>query len=97
MSFRIKDDSVLTKYDDIWNRIKGLFGIKFHSKLVYDEKYTKTKVKAFNSVVHTIFWGDEIPKEGVTYTCIAAINIDSAIKMNKKNCPQVYLKNADMR
>ena len=34
MSFRIEDDSVLVKYNDIWNKIKGLLGIKFHSKPV---------------------------------------------------------------
>ena len=27
----------------------------------------------------------------VYYTCIAAINIDSIMKMHKKNYPQVYL------
>ena len=26
------------------------------------------------------------------YTCIALINIDSVMKMNKKDYPQVYLK-----
>ena len=26
------------------------------------------------------------------YTCIAAINIDSDVKMDKKNYPQVYLE-----
>ena len=50
MSFRIEDDSVLVKYNDIWNKIKGLLGIKFHSKPVYGEKHIKTKVKAFNGL-----------------------------------------------
>ena len=26
------------------------------------------------------------------YTCIACITIDSVMKMDKKNCPQVYLE-----
>ena len=34
-----------------------LLSIKFQSKPVYDEKYIKTKVKAFNGVVNTIIWG----------------------------------------
>ena len=82
VSFRIEDDSVLVKYNDIWNKIKEKLGKKFHSKPVYDEKYIKTKLKVFDGVVHTIFWVDEIPKEGVHYTCIAAKNIDSAMKMD---------------
>ena len=51
-------------------------GITFHSQPVYDAKYTKTKVKAFNGVVHTTFWGDKNLKGGVHYTCIAGIYID---------------------
>ena len=84
MLFRIEDDSVLIKYNKIWNRIKRTLGIKFHSEPAYDEKYIKIKVKTFNVVVHTIFLGDEIPKEGMHYTCIAAINIDSVMKTDEK-------------
>ena len=57
--------------------------MKFHSKPVYDEKYIKAKVKAFKGVIHTIFVGDEIPKERVHYTCVATINIDSVMKRDK--------------
>ena len=32
-----------------------------------------------------------MPKEGVHYTCIACISIDSVMKMEKKNYPLVYL------
>ena len=45
MSFVVKDDHVLDKYNEIWNRIKKTSNIKFHSMPVYDEKYIKTKVK----------------------------------------------------
>ena len=30
--------------------------------------------------------------EGVNYTCIACINIDSVMRIEKKNYPQVYLE-----
>ena len=45
MSFLIEDGSVLKKCNEIWKRIKGVTGIKFHSKPVYDDKYIKTEVK----------------------------------------------------
>ena len=32
MSFLIKDDEVLDKYDKIWDVIKGKLGISFHSE-----------------------------------------------------------------
>ena len=58
MSFMIKNDRVLIQYNEIWNTIKRLMGKKFYSETVDDEKYIKTKVKIFNGVVNTTFWGD---------------------------------------
>ena len=59
MSFMIKNDRVLIQqYNEIWNTIKRLIGKKFYSETVDDEKYIKTKVKIFNGVVNTTFWGD---------------------------------------
>ena len=64
---------------------------------VYHEKYTKAKVREFNGVIKTIFLGDEIPKENMHYACIACITIDSVMKMEKKNYPQVYLEECKYR
>ena len=48
MSFFLKDDEVLGKYNEIWDVIKNKLGIKFHSLPVYDEKYLKTKVREYD-------------------------------------------------
>ena len=64
----------------------------FHSQPIYDEKYIKTEVKTFNNVINTVFSDNEIPKERNHYSCIAAIKIDSIIKIDKKYYPQVYLE-----
>ena len=45
MSFVIKDDDVLDKYNEIWDKIKGTLSTKFHSMPVYDEIYIKAKVR----------------------------------------------------
>ena len=45
MSFMVKDDNVLDKYNKIWDKFKNKLNIKFHSASVYDKKYIKTKVK----------------------------------------------------
>ena len=79
MSLMIQDDSVLVKYNEIWNKIEKKLNIKFHNMLVYDDKWLKTKIKQFNGVVNTIFWGDKVSKEGVHDTCTACIAIDSAL------------------
>ena len=59
---------------------------------VYDQTYIKAKVRELDGVIKTNFLGDEIPKENIHYACIACITIDSVIKIEKKNYPQVYLE-----
>ena len=91
-SFIIKDDSILVKYNESWNKIKKMLGIKFHSMPVYDKKYIKAKVGEFNCVIKSNLLGGEVSREGVHYTCIACISIDSVLKMEKKDYPQLYLE-----
>ena len=43
------------------------------------------------------FLSDEAPKENEHYTCIACITIDSVMRMEKKNYPQVYLEECKYR
>ena len=92
MSFMIKHGSVLVKYNEILNKIRKTLGIKFHSVPASDEKYIKTKIKRFNGVVKTNFLHDRVPKEGVYYTNAVCISIDSVMRIEKKNYPQVYLE-----
>ena len=40
MSLMNKNDSVLVKYNAIWNKIKKKLNIEFHSMPVYDQKNT---------------------------------------------------------
>ena len=84
MSFVIKEDDALDKYNEIWDKIKEKLNIEFHSMPVYDEKYIKAKVREFNGVIKTNILGDEIPKESMHYACIACITIDSVMRMEKK-------------
>ena len=72
--------------------IKNKQGIKFLSQPIYENKYLKAKVREFNGDTKTNFLGNGLPKENMYYTCIACITIDSVLKMNKKNYPQVYLE-----
>ena len=92
MFFIIKNDDVLDKYNEIWKKMKEELNIKFHSMPVYDEKFIKAKVREFNGMIKTNFLEDKIPKESMHYTCIACITIDSVMRMEKKNYPQVYLE-----
>ena len=80
------------QYTEIWNNIKNLLNVKFHSQPIYDDKYIETKVKTLNSKINTLFSGDGIVKERSNYICIAAICIDSLLRVDKKYYPQVYLE-----
>ena len=87
MSLLIKNSDVWDKYEDIWDVIKNKLSIKFHS-----EPISKGKVREFHGSIKTNFLGNGLPKEKTYYTCIACITLDSVLKMNKKNYPQVYLE-----
>ena len=43
-------------------------------------------------VIKTNLLGNEVPKENMHYTCITCITIDSVLRIDKKNYPQVYLE-----
>ena len=43
----IKNDDVLDKHNEIWNKFKITLNIKFHTMSIYDEKYIKVKVREF--------------------------------------------------
>ena len=97
MSSVIKDDDILDKYKEIWDKIKETLNVKFHSMPVYDEKYIKAKVREFNGVIKTNILGDKIRKENMHYICITCITIGSVIRMEKKNYPQIYLEECKYR
>ena len=92
MSILIKNDEVGEKYEKIQNLIKNKLKIKFHGQPIYENKYLKAKVREFEGEIRTNFLGKGAPKENMYYTCIACMTIDSIIKMNKKNYPQIYLE-----
>ena len=97
MSFLIKDDEVLEKYEQIWDLFKNKLKIKFHSKPAYDKKYLKTKVREYDGMIKTHFLGNDVSQENMQYTSIACITIDSVMTINKKNHPQVYLEECKYR
>ena len=92
ISFLIKNSELWEKYEDIWDVIKNKLGIKFHNEPIYENKYLKAKVREFNGNIKTNFLGNNAPKENTYFTCIACITVDSVLKINKKNYPQVHLK-----
>ena len=55
MSFLIKGDELLKKYNEIWEKVSKSFRKEFDSEPVYNEKYLKTKIKSYNGKINTNF------------------------------------------
>ena len=87
-----KDDSVLVKYNDIWNKIKKKLNTKFYSIYACDGRYVKANVTEFNSIIKTNFLDDKIRKESLYHTCICCKTIDFVMRIEEKSHPQVYLE-----
>ena len=93
MSFVTDDEKVYEKYNEIWEVVRKLLKLKFTVDPIRDDKYIIAKLKIFNGINRTTFTNNIIPIERNNYTCIAAIDIDSVLKIdNKRAYPQAYLE-----
>ena len=85
----IEDESMYLEYTKIWNKIKKLLGVKFHGQPIHDDKYIKTKVKTFGETINTLFSNNKVPKEKNHYICIAAVFVDSVLKIEGKKSSSI--------
>ena len=92
MSFISDDKEVHDKYGAIWSKIGKLLKLKFSVNAIRDDKYVCCKLKIFGGVVWSTFTDGVVPVEKQCYLCIAAIDIDSVLKVDKKVYPQTYLE-----
>ena len=54
--FLIKDDELLQKYNEIWEKVKNGFKKEYDSEPVYNKKYLKAKIKSYNGKINTNFY-----------------------------------------
>ena len=57
MSFHINDEKLLEKYKAIWTKIEDLKNIELNALPFYDDRYIKTKIRAYGEKVYTNFRG----------------------------------------
>ena len=70
ISFLIKDNELLEKYNEIWEKVKSSIKKKFDSEPVYNDKYLKAKIRSYNGKINTNFHNNKIPKESLKYVCL---------------------------
>ena len=93
MSFVTDDEEVYEKYNEIWEVVRKRLKVKFTVNPIRDDKDIIAKLKIFNGVNRTTFANNIIPTERNNCVCIAAIDIDSVLKIdNKRAYPQAYLE-----
>ena len=92
VSFLIKDDELLEKYNEIWEKINNSLKKEFDSELVCNEKYLKAKIKSNNGKINTNFHNNKIPKEDPQYICLSVILMDSVFRIGQNYYRQVFLE-----
>ena len=59
----IKDDELLEKDNEIWEKILKSIKKEFDSEPLYDEKYLKAKIKSYNEKININFDNDKMQKK----------------------------------
>ena len=62
ISFLIKGDELLKKYNDIWEKVRDSLKNKSDSEPAYNEKYLKAKINSYNGEIITNFHNDKIKR-----------------------------------
>ena len=92
MSFLIKNEELLEKYYEIWDKVRNNIKSGFDSEPVYNEKHLKTEIKFYEGKINTNFYGDNVPKKGCQCIFLSIILIDSVFGTGKTYYPQVFLE-----
>ena len=50
-----KDDKLLEKYNEIWDKVSYIIGNEFDSNPGYNKKYLTAKTKSYNEKINTNF------------------------------------------
>ena len=64
MSFKISNNQLLKKYNEIWKKVKNLLNITFDSEPVHgdNDKHINTKITTYGGSVITNFQSKKTPK-----------------------------------
>ena len=92
MTFLIKVDALLEKYNKVWNTVSSSMKKVFDSEPWYNESYLKNEIKSYKGKPNAMFHSDKVPKEGSQCICLSVILIDSVFRNVKKYYPYMFLE-----
>ena len=79
LSLRINEEKLLEKYKTIWTKIKDLKITGLIALPVFDDRYIKTKVRAYGDKVYTNFRDLNVPEDDIGRSSFTVISIDSLL------------------
>ena len=65
MFFLIKNDELLEKYNEIWDKVSKVIKKGFDSNPEYNDKYLKNKIKSYVRKTNTHFRDNKVPKKAL--------------------------------
>ena len=87
----VEKDSLLEKYNTIWDKVSADVKKEFDSKPFYSKIFLKTKIKCYSDE-DTDFCNKKILKASSNHTCLTVITISLALKKEENYYLQVFLK-----
>ena len=88
ISFLTKDNELLKKYNEIWEKVTNIIYKEFDGNPAYNEKYVKTKIKSYNGKINTNF--PDTNKRFSNYLFVGSF--DSLFRAGKNYYLQVLLE-----
>ena len=55
ITFKIKNNELLKKYKEIWEKVSNAIKKEFNIDPVYNKKYLKTRIKSYKRQINTNF------------------------------------------
>ena len=92
MYFLIKDNELLKKCNEIWDKVNNIIKKGFNRDLIHNSKDLKNKIKSYKEKFNTNFRNDKVPEEGSLCICLSVVLIDFVFKMGKNYYSQVHLE-----
>ena len=92
VSFLIKDDKLLEKYNEIWNNVNYTIRKEFGSNLAYNKRNLRDKTKSYKGKTNANFHNNKMPKEDSHFICLLVILIDFVFETSKNYYPLIFLE-----
>ena len=92
LCFLVKDDELLEKYNDIWEKVSQSIKKELDGKPVNYEKHLKTEIKSDVGKINTNFHNNKIPKESFQCICLTVVMTHSVFRASNNYYPQVFLE-----